>query len=243
LNPKVSIIIPTYNHLKNLRGCIDSIKKQTFLDYEVWIIDGDSTDGTKDFLQTLQAPFFWKSEKDTGIYNAMNKGVSFAKGDWLYFLGADDQLVKPSTLQEIFDLNIPKNTMLLFGKVIIDPKKNRIKSPSWNFSMWIRNGVHHQGTFYKKELFIHHSYDETYQILADYNLNLQLYQERKKYFLIDTTVAICSKEGISSQIKWKMYQEEQQLKTAKTAFILAPVFQLLIICKYLIKKTTLLIKF
>jgi len=236
LNPKVSIIIPTYNNLKNLRLCIDSLKKQTFLNYEVWVIDGASTDKTTDFLKTLTSPFHYLSEKDTGIYNAMNKGVTLAKGDWLYFLGADDKLAKPTTLQEVFGLNIPKDTMIISGKVIMNPKKNRIKSPSWNFSMWIRNGAHHQGTFYKKELFTNHAYNETYQILADYDLNLQLYQEKKECFLIDTTVAICSKKGISSQIKWAMYQEELQLKIAKTPAVLTPVFQLLVICKYLVKK-------
>ena len=92
INPKISIIIPVLNNLRGLQKTIDSIKVQTFSDFEVWIIDGNSSIPIHSYLDTLESPFFYLSEKDQGIYDAMNKGISMAKGEWLYFLGAGDLL-------------------------------------------------------------------------------------------------------------------------------------------------------
>ena len=238
MNLKVSIIIPTYNNLKNLRLCIDSIKKQTFLNYEVWIIDGNSTDKTKDFLQNLKEPFYWISEKDYGIYQAMNKGIFFAKGDWLCFLGADDILYNNKVLQSIFSLNIPIKTSFISGKITYNKKSflNKEKKPSWSFLMWIRNGIHHQGTFYRKELFFENKYDESFQVLADYAFNLQLFQERKKCLLLHQTVAICGANGISKNVDWVLYKEELKLKMALNSNFLFPLFYILVCIKFFFKK-------
>ncbi len=244
MNPKVSIIIPTLNNLENLRECIDSIKKQIFTEYEVWVIDGKSSDKTVEFLENLEAPFFWKSEEDNGIYDAMNKGISLAKGDWLYFLGADDELFSENVLQTVFSKEKYKTISLISGKVIykkgnrpfIYSKKKNIKSPSWSFLMWIRNGLHHQGTFYKKELFSKHKYNISYKILADYALNLQLYRKNEKCFLIEEIIAKCSTEGVSKKGGKKIYKEEVMLKSQNSYRILFPVFYLISGIKYGLKK-------
>ncbi len=244
MNPKVSIIIPTYNNLKNLRLCINSIKNQTFSNYEVWIIDGASTDKTTTFLETLKAPFFWKSEKDNGIYDAMNKGISFAKGEWLYFLGADDEIAKNTTLKDIFDKKISGKISIISGKVsykegsnpFIYNKKNNTKTPSWSFLMWIRNGLHHQGTFYKKELISTQMYTVSYKILADYALNLQLYKKNNTCFLIEDIIAKCSAEGVSKKGGWEIYKEEIILKSKNSSKIFFPLFYLISVTKYVLKK-------
>ena len=72
---------------------------QRFTDYEVWIIDGASTDGTQEYLKTLDQRFNFISEEDSGIYNAMNKGIEKSKGEWLYFLGADDKFLSNQKLR------------------------------------------------------------------------------------------------------------------------------------------------
>ena len=77
---------------------VDSIKNQNFKDYEVWIIDGGSSKDTFDYLTKLKAPFFYQSEADQGIYDAMNKGIKLSRGDWFYFLGTGDTLKEKHTL-------------------------------------------------------------------------------------------------------------------------------------------------
>ena len=93
--PIISIIIPTYNVESTIGTVLESITAQTFRGYEVVIVDGVSKDGTAEIVARYAAgnpAIRWVQEKDKGIYDAMNKGVGLARGEWLYFLGADDTL-------------------------------------------------------------------------------------------------------------------------------------------------------
>src|SRR5689334_2190715 len=98
--PTVSIIIPTYNSEVLLETALESILRQTYPYREIVIIDGGSTDRTVDVIKHYSRHVaYWVSEKDAGIYDAMNKGVEAATGDWLYFMGSDDQLYEADTLE------------------------------------------------------------------------------------------------------------------------------------------------
>lgn len=242
---KVSIIIPTLNDLKNLRGCIASIKKQIFDNYEVWIIDGNSNDGTKEYLRNLKKPFFWISEDDKGIYDAMNKGVCYAKGDWIYFLGSDDKLYNHNVLNDIFTKNIKNNTQLLLGKTKYQWRKNDsifikknagLFKPSWSNKLWFHNTLAHQGVFYKRAIFKEIKYDLQYKVLADYALNLHLFILKVEIEHIDCIVALCDTNGISKNYNWSMYKEEIQLKSEKSIKILKPLFIMMSTIKFLLKK-------
>src|SRR5947209_4479772 len=88
----ISVIIPTFNLKACIRKCLESLREQTFRDFEILVIDGGSTDGTIKIVQEFASSFprlTWRSEKDRGVYDAMNKGVAMARGDWVYFLGSD----------------------------------------------------------------------------------------------------------------------------------------------------------
>ena len=92
--PKVSIIIVTYNASNTLQRCLDSVFKQEYPNLELVIIDGESNDNTVEIIKANKEKIhFWTSEKDEGIYDAMNKGLEKITGEWVYFLGADDQLL------------------------------------------------------------------------------------------------------------------------------------------------------
>ena len=97
-NIKVSIIVVTLNNLKGLKKTLSSCQKQQIINNEVIVIDGASTDGTVAYLNSFsELNNSWVSEKDHGIYNAMNKGLSYAKGKWIIFMNAGDvfyQLIK-----------------------------------------------------------------------------------------------------------------------------------------------------
>src|SRR5450830_737191 len=105
---KFSIIIATYNAEENLGKTLDSILSQTSKDYEVLVMDGVSTDGTQKLVSSYEKKFAGGlkivSETDTGIYDAMNKGIGMAKGEWLYFMGSGDRLFDSNVLRSINDI-------------------------------------------------------------------------------------------------------------------------------------------
>lgn len=118
---KLSIIIPTYNSASVLPRALDSIICQTFTNWEVLIMDGISTDDTLKMAQSYNdSRIRIYSEPDNGIYDAMNKGINKANGEWLYFLGSDDCLFSKDVLSNIFNHNIygveDRNTLIASGK-------------------------------------------------------------------------------------------------------------------------------
>lgn len=240
----VSIIIPSLNNLEKLKDCISRIKDQTFDNYEVWIIDGNSSDGTKNYLQTLKNPFMWISRLDKGVYDAMNQGILRSKGKWLYFLGSDDKLYSKNTLAEVFKDQVSVNQKMIIGKIKYNYKKSDsfllkkndgIVKPSWTNQLWINNTLPHQSIFYNKELFIDKEYSLGYKILADYAFNLHLFKKRNKVKIIDKIISICNTEGLSKNYNWKLYKEEIRIKTNESSLIYKPVFVLLALTKYLLK--------
>ncbi len=227
-----------------LQDCISSISRQTFKDYEVWIVDNISTDGTKEFLQNLKPPFFSISEKDQGIYDAMNKGIEKARGEWLYFLGSDDQLFEAITLKDV-SRYMTYDRKLLIGNVVyqeskknpfILSKKKLLKETGWSWRIWIWNTLHHQGTFFHQSIFDSKKYSLKYPILADYFLNLTLRKEKITAHHINKIIAKCDPSGISKQGGWKLYLEEAKIKIDIGIKILMPLYYLMSIFKYSIRK-------
>lgn len=100
---KLSIITVNLNNRDGLKRTIDSVVSQTFTDYEWIVIDGGSNDGSRELIEHYSDHFaYWCSEPDKGIYNAMNKGIAHAKGEWLQFLNSGDVLYSNNTLASVF---------------------------------------------------------------------------------------------------------------------------------------------
>lgn len=241
----VSIIIPSYNNLSQLKNCIKSIQQQVYTAYEVWVIDGNSTDGTKSYLQTLEKPFYFISEPDTGVYDAMNKGVKLSKYPWLYFMGADDSFIDDESLV-FFSKYFETNNDLILGKIIYKVKDG-VKPFIYNskkvemvskltVSIWFYNTLHHQGLFYKRHLFVDNMYNTRYNILADYAFNLQLYKQGVKATVVNRFIATCSSSGISKSGIWQIYKEEIQLKVDQSNLILKPFFYGIAFAKYSLRR-------
>lgn len=244
----ISIIIPSYNNLELLQKCILSIKNQTFKDYEVWIIDNQSNDGTKEYLKTLSAPFNWVHEKDDGVYDAMNKGISLATKEWFYFLGTDDVLHHEKVLATVFSTSIQDEYKIMLGNIQYDLKSGDkiythtpegLVRPSWSMKLWIKNSVHHQGIFYRRELFLSTGYDIQYKVLADYAFNLNLYSKKVEAKLLNIVIALCGANGLSkrrhtSQLLYN--KEEVKLKSNLSSNLLRPLFIVTSTLKYIFKK-------
>lgn len=207
-------------------------------------MDGGSSTEVLAYLHTLKKPFFYQSKKDKGIYDAMNNGVDLATGDWLYFLGAGDFFYNDKILETINNITIEKNTSLIAGRIIYEgenkpfvySKSKMVKNVHMSKRMWISNGLHHQGTFYKKELFKKRRYNLNYKILSDYHFNLQLLKGRIKYEVLDTTIAKCNSDGVSKMGDWSIYQEEINLKTNLSSIFFRPFFYIIAFTKFLSRK-------
>ncbi len=227
-----------------MQESVKSIKNQTFKDFEVWIIDGGSSLKTQNYLNLLEKPFFYQSRLDKGVYDAMNKGIELAKGEWLYFLGSGDVLHNKNILSEVFFRLSYENIGLIAGKIVYNgfrkpfvySKNKKVKNINWSKRMWLLNGLHHQGTFYKKELFNDRNYTLKYKTLSDYHLNLQLLKADVKCVILDLVIANCNSDGISKTGNWKIYKEEINLKTDLSSILFRPFFFSIAFTKFLSRK-------
>ena len=221
-----------------MQKTINSIKEQSFKEYEVWVIDGGSTKDSIKYLNSLESPFFYESEKDSGIYDAMNKGVSYSLGEWFYFIGSGDVLNDEFVFENLFSKEISKDVSILYGSIKYY-NKNKIVSnfiSKWNFLLWFKNTLHHQSAFYRNSIFFNKNFDINYKILGDYDLNLSLYNSSIKAEKRDLLIAKCYYKGISKNYNWNLYKEDYLLKVKNSLLVFFPFFYLLSVIKFLLKK-------
>ncbi|MGL5672103.1 MAG: glycosyltransferase family 2 protein [Plesiomonas shigelloides] len=204
----ISIITVTFNNMAGLKKTIDSVQSQTFSRYEHVIIDGDSTDGTADYLFQLKqlANMKYISEPDTGIYNAMNKGVTLSKGDWLIFLNAGDVFCSRDTLEQLFKTNFFQDETL--GLIYGDKMdcQNRIIKAQQQMDCLFYGEIPacHQSMFFRNDI----RYNESYKIFGDIDLLSKLYVQGIKHKYIELPVSIYEGGGISSKISWLKRKEK-----------------------------------
>lgn len=205
---KFSIITINLNNVDGLKRTIDSVVSQTYNDYEWIVIDGGSTDGCKEVIEKNQQYFsYWCSEPDKGIYNAMNKGITHANGDYLLFLNSGDELFDNNVLLEIANLNCKAD--IISGQVIRMDNHHLLRRYDDNIliQLW-RDTLNHQGTFIKRSLFKDSLYDETYQIVSDWKFWWEtLVFKNASYEIVDIVVAIQDMNGISSYKPWRNERE------------------------------------
>ncbi len=203
--PVVSIICVTYNAAKTLPALLDSVKKHKTEQVELVIIDGNSTDDTIEILkQNGQLIDFWLSEPDKGIYDAMNKAVSYCKGRWIQFLGADDLLM------DDFDKMLPllqDPHTIYYGDVIFYGREFRRVYDDYYLT---KLNICHQAIFYPKLVFEKYQYDLKYQVYADYHLNLRLWHDPEfKFVHHDGMVASFPEGGFSYHTKDLVFEAEK----------------------------------
>lgn len=235
--PRISIITVVYNGVSTLEATILSVLKQECKNVEYIIIDGGSTDGTIEIIQKYNHKIsYWISEPDRGIYDAMNKGVGKASGDWIYFLGADDILsCNISVLVNTFSLGT-----LYYGQITY--KETQIlKRNKFNRFALIRHNVSHQAIFYPKTVFDSFTYDIKYKIYADWLLNYQCISLGKmKKRQIDHVIAIYNENGQSGQQKDQLFLDDQLMNTRKYLGLIPYIYALILF--FILRKAKILIK-
>jgi glycosyltransferase involved in cell wall biosynthesis len=196
----ITIITPVLNAEKTIAQCLQSVAEQTYPHKEHWIIDGVSTDKTLEIIREWAEKYphiHHISEKDTGIYQAMNRGIEKSRGAWVYFLGGDDVLASKTVLEEISPFFKESKDMLLGNVLVKGLKEPIVRHPNLSWERFLYCSIIHQSCFYRKTLFTPSGYDETKQIAADYKFNLQLIENKTPYQLIDKTVCIYYAHGRS----------------------------------------------
>lgn len=199
--PVFSIIIPTFNSGKTIRRAIESVLTQTFSRFELLLIDGLSTDQTVEILQSFAAQeerIHFVSEKDAGIFDAMNKGIRQAAGDWIYFMGSDDRLHSTYVLERIFEETEKGHYKLIYGHIISE--KYGLYGGPVNAGDIIKKNISHQAMFFNKCLFREYGfYNLEYKTHADWEFNLRCFRKdglEMKY--IDLAIANYASGGASS---------------------------------------------
>lgn len=171
---KFSIITINFNNCEGLEMTIQSVLGQSFKDYQYIIIDGGSTDGSVNIIKKYADKIdYWVSEPDKGVYNAMNKGILQANGDYLNFMNSGDMFHSLSVLDDIAEISTTED--IITGGFYDREKDIRYIIQPQNITLltMLKETFNHQATFYKKELFRNRQYDENYALLSDFKFNLQ----------------------------------------------------------------------
>lgn len=203
--PLVSVILVCRNPGPRVREALASVWTQP--DTEAVVIDGASGDGTREWLETQRRRLgTLVSEPDSGIYEAMNKGVAAARGEWVLFLGADDRMLDRA-LRELAPVLRQSEAGVVVGEAVYDDGRvYRLGTPTTAVR---RNFVHHQAAFYRRSLIAKHGDFATgLRIMADYEFNLRLLQAGVKFQAVPVTVTACASGGLSDAGGWTGYGEE-----------------------------------
>lgn len=212
-SPIISIIIPTYNSGKNLSIALDSIVGQTFKNFEVLIIDGLSNDNTIEIAQNYNkqhSNIRIHSEKDEGIYDAMNKGIVIATGEWLYFMGSDDSLYESTTLQQFANRDEIQDFEVVYGNVYSD-YFNGSYDGVFTYAKVMNQNICHQSIFFKKSVFKKiGKYNLKYKAYADWSHNISWFFSSKiSKTHINQIIANFSYGGFSSLYDDKAFKSDK----------------------------------
>jgi glycosyltransferase involved in cell wall biosynthesis len=209
--PFFSIIIPTKNSEGTISNAVNSILKQSFYDYEILIIDSLSTDYTLNIIRSYNDKrILIYSQKDNGIYDAMNKGTKIAKGKYIFFLGSDDYLESDCVLEFVYSNSYYFD--LIYGNV---------RTLNWgekydgffDIQKLVNKNICHQGIFYKSKILKQIRFNTKYSVHADWALNIIMFiNPYIKKTHINKVISFYSTDGFSSSNEIDYYFQKDKWK-------------------------------
>lgn len=206
---KISIITPSYNNVSTIEQTICSVLNQTYPYIEYIIVDGNSTDGTKDILEKYSSKIRFISEDDDGLYYAANKALSMCNGDYIQFIGADDCLKDSETISSVVEyiyLN-PSVDVICANRINVDEKthleyvfRSNVEQAKANSKILLNTP--HTSLFAKRELLCKEKFNTKYRIGADSYFILKcFYVLHANFGFLDQEIAYFSLSGVSSDAK------------------------------------------
>lgn len=210
---KISIITINFNNLQGLKETVTSVVEQTYDNKEMIVIDGGSTDGSAEYIEANKDKFSYSvSEKDNGIYNAMNKGVRQATGDYVIFMNSGDCFFNSDVLKDVFE-GKEISSDIVYGSTLCrtEPGKAFLRRPhSLDVMQKYRvSAMCHQSAFIKCSLIKELGYDERFRLLGDYAFFYYCYRQGYAFLEINKIISIYDTIGVSSNPKnrWQTYIE------------------------------------
>lgn len=203
---KLSIITINYNGAIGLERTIKSVINQTCSDFDYIVIDGGSTDGSVDVIKHFADHIdFWLSEPDKGIYNAMNKGIEHARGEYCLFLNGGDWLADNDVIKDIFPF---LESVSVVTGILQRGDEICIPAEHLTFEWLYQWSVSHQASFIKTELLKKYPYDEALKIVSDWKFWLQIFiSDNETYRAVKRKIAVFDMSGISSLQKELVNEE------------------------------------
>lgn len=207
--PKLSIIVPTFNSGSTILGCLESIKRQRFSDYEIIVQDGMSTDDTLALVASFAASnreitVRELQERDDGAYDAMNKAMDRATGEWIYFLGSDDELHDPNGVAKMLECPEAADGDILYANVRMVARNAPLEDGvvydgPFDLKKLLRKNICHQAMMYRRTFVeLMGKFNVRYTAFADWDYNLRCWsQTRFRY--IEVVLAVYRQGGMSSR--------------------------------------------
>ncbi|RZL02217.1 MAG: glycosyltransferase [Pedobacter sp.] len=216
--PKLSIITINYNNATGLQRTMQSVFEQQFTHYEYIVIDGGSTDGSREcIVRNAGKLAYWVSEKDKGIYPAMNKGITASKGDYLLFLNSGDYFAGPNVCSQLLE-NISTKTDIVYGNVDVvlpDLSKTQFIAPqNLTIDYMLAGTLFHPATLIRKRLFDEYGlYDERLKIVSDWAFFFKvIVSGNAACEYKNMIVSVYHKDGISSKLENQRVIKEEREK-------------------------------
>lgn len=221
MTKKIAIITINYNDCLGLQKTFDSVFSQTYRDFEFVVVDGGSTDGSKELIQKHKDKVSqWVSEKDRGVFHAMNKGIRMASAEFVIFMNSGDIFNASTTLDEVIP-DLTADYDIYYGDNYKEsPSSKRLKTypEKLNFSFFYTSSINHQSTFIRRSLFEKYFYyNENYKIASDWEFFVYtICHQNVPYRYLKKTIAIYDFTGMSSNPKNSdLFRNEKMLTIEK----------------------------
>ncbi|MGO4770952.1 glycosyltransferase family 2 protein [Flavobacterium sp. W22_SRS_FK3] len=221
---KLSIITINYNDIQGLQKTVESVVSQSSNDFEFLVIDGGSTDGSSEYLGVQNKKLdYWISEKDRGIYHAMNKGIRASSGEYILFLNSGDVLLDDTEILNKVVLHLDQQA-LYYSPIYLSQNniiKNKVDYPvNINERFVFTNTICQQAVIYHTSVFNNNFFDEKLKYISDWKMHFSLFKSKVKFIHLNIPFAIYDLDGLTSKGETKYTSHKERLKTQFLDFFL-----------------------
>ncbi|PXY44078.1 glycosyltransferase family 2 protein [Flavobacterium hydrophilum] len=218
---RLSIVTINYNNREGLKKTVESVINQTYTEFEYIVIDGGSTDGSVEYLHNQNQNLNYWSEPDTGIYNAMNKGIVKATGEYLLFLNSGDALLNDEILKNIA-LNLDQKAVY-YAPIYLDQNNETKKKVEYPLNIdekfAFTNTICQQAVIYHNSVFKNNFFDEKLKYISDWKMHFVLFKAKINFIHLNIPFAIYDLNGLTSKGETKYNAHKERLKVQFLEFL------------------------